>query len=418
MSALSAFSRDSDYDPSAMSVERARDYIARVLEPLTDFERVPIRSALGRVLARDIVSPIDVPGHDNSGFDGWAFRHADLAHTTLFKPVGKSFAGKPYLSPVGPGECVRIFTGAVMPPGCDTVAPQEKVQETDQGVVIGPDYKPGQNRRLAGEDLKAGAVALARGKLITPSALGLMASLGIAEIDVYRKLRVAFFSTGDELKTIGSPLGPGEIYDSNRYTLWGLITQAGCEPIDLGNFVDTPEAIRAAFERAASCADVIITSGGVSVGEADFIKPMLNELGEVLFWKIAMKPGRPLAYGRIGRAHFFGLPGNPVAVVVTFCQFVRGALAILQGRTDFSLPPTVQATLTNRIKKLPGRTEFQRGVLTRGAGGYEVRTTGDQGSGILSSMTQANCFIVLDAEVGNVEPGTKVEVQMFDGLFS
>lgn len=415
-SVLQAISCADDYDPNSMPVDRAREFIGRILTPVTDTERVAVRSALGRILARDIAAPFNVPGHDNSAMDGWAFRHADLATTKAFRRVGTSYAGKPWLGPVGVGECVRIFTGAVMPPGCDTVAPQEKVRETEAGVEIGPDYKPGQNRRFAGEDLKAGQVALAAGKLVTPSALGLIASLGIGEVEVYRKLRVAFFSTGDELRTIGSPLGPGEIYDSNRYTLWGLITRAGCEPIDLGNFVDTPEAIREAFERAAACADVIITSGGVSVGEADFVKQILDELGEVLFWKIAMKPGRPLACGKVGKAHFFGLPGNPVAVVVTFYQFVRAALATLQGRTDFAFPPTLKATLTNRVKKLPGRTEFQRGVLSAGPQGYEVRTTGDQGSGILSSMTEANCFIVLPTDTGNVEPGTIVDVQMFEGL--
>ncbi len=401
-----------------MPVDKARAYIESILAPISESERVPIRSALGRVLAADLHSPIMVPGHDNSAMDGWAFRHADLASTKAFRRVGTSYAGKPYLGPVGPGECVRIFTGAVMPADCDTVAPQEKVSETADGVLIGPDYKPGQNRRFAGEDLQRGQVALAGGSLITPAALGLIASLGIPEIDVFRKLRVAFFSTGDELKTIGSPLGPGEIYDSNRYTLYGLIERAGCQPIDLGNFIDTPEAIREAFSRASACADVIITSGGVSVGEADFIKQILDELGEVLFWKIAMKPGRPLAYGKVGQAHFFGLPGNPVAVAVTFYQFVRGALARLQGRRDYQLPPTFQARLANKIKKLPGRTEFQRGILSASPDGYEVRTTGDQGSGILSSMTQANCFVVLASEVGNLEPGSLVDVQMFEGLIA
>lgn len=332
------------------------------------------------------------------------------------KRVGTSFAGKPYLGTVGDHECVRIFTGAVMPEGCDTVAMQERVREDDAGIHIPNDLKAGQNRRFRGEDLKTGAIALKKGALFNAAALGLVASLGIGEVTVYRKLRVAFFSTGDELKGIGSQLGIGEIYDSNRYTIYGMLERAGCEPIDLGNFVDSPEAIRSAFLQAAACADVIITSGGVSVGEADFIKTMLAELGEVLFWKIAMKPGRPMAYGKVQNAHFFGLPGNPVAVMVTFYQFVRSALATLQGRTDYALPPMVKATLLNKVKKMPGRTEFQRGVLTMGTTGYEVKTTGDQGSGILSSMTQANCFVVLGTDVGGVEPGVTVDVQMFEGV--
>ena len=407
-----------DYDPNSMPVDKAREFINKVLTPISTTERVHIRAALGRVLAQDVVSPIDVPGHDNSAMDGWAYRHADLStgETTAMTRIGVSFAGKPYLSAVGKNECVRIFTGAVVPPGCDTIAMQERVIEDATGIHIPNDLKLGQNRRFRGEDLKAGAIALKRGVLISPAAVGLVASLGIGEIDVYRKLRVAFFSTGDELRGIGSTLGPGEIYDSNRYTIFSMLERAGCQPIDLGNFVDSPEAIRAGFQAAAANADVVITSGGVSVGEADFIKQMLNELGEVLFWKIAMKPGRPLAYGKIGGAHFFGLPGNPVAVMVTFYQFVRSALATLQGRTDYTLPPTVKAALTNRLKKMPGRTEFQRGVLTMGSSGYEVKTTGDQGSGILSSMTQANCFVVLGTDVGNVEAGTVVDVQMFDGV--
>ena len=407
-----------DYDPNSMPVDKARDFISKVLTPITTTERLHIRAALGRVIAQDIVSPLDVPGHDNSAMDGWAYRHADLVagDVTVMKRIGTSFAGKPYLGPVGKGECARIFTGAVMPAGCDTVAMQERVTEDDAGVHIPNDLKLGQNRRFRGEDLKTGALAVKCGSLVSPATVGLLASLGIGEVSVYRNLRVAFFSTGDELKSIGSTLGPGQIYDSNRYTIYSMLERAGCQPIDLGNFVDSPEAIRAGFQAASTNADVVITSGGVSVGEADFIKQMLDELGEVMFWKIAMKPGRPMAYGKIGGAHFFGLPGNPVAVMVTFYQFVRPALATLQGRSDYMLPPTVKATLVNKIKKMPGRTEFQRGVLTIGASGCEVRTTGDQGSGILSSMTQANCFVVLATDVGGVEPGAIVDVQMFEGV--
>jgi len=421
-----------DYDPNSMPVDKARAFISKFLAPITVTERLHIRAALGRVVAKDIISPIDVPGHDNSAMDGWAYRHVDILSAsadtasvrgepvepqhTIMKRVGTSYAGKPYLGPVGKGECVRIFTGAVMPADCDTVAMQERVTVDDAGVHLPNDLKAGQNRRFRGEDLKTGAIALPKGTLIGPAAVGLLASLGVAEVDVYRRLRVAFFSTGDELKTIGTPLGPGEIYDSNRYTIYGLLERAGCQPIDLGNFIDDPEAIRSAFAAASTQADVIITSGGVSVGEADFIKQMLNEMGEVLFWKIAMKPGRPMAVGKVGDAYFFGLPGNPVAVTVTFYQFVRAAIATLQGRTDYALPPTAKATLTNKVKKLPGRTEFQRGVLTMGSNGYEVRTTGDQGSGILSSMVQANCFVVLSTETGNVEPGSMVDVQMFEGV--
>jgi molybdopterin molybdotransferase len=280
-----------------------------------------------------------------------------------------------------------------------------------------PVAKKGTNTRSAGEDLRAGAIALKRGQLVRPAEIGMMASLGIGEVAVYRKLRVAFFSTGDELVAIGHPLGPGQIYDSNRYTIYGLLRRLGCEVLDMGVIRDTPEHVQRAFEQAAQAADVVITSGGVSVGEADYVRTILDRLGEVLFWKIAMKPGRPLAYGKIGNAHFFGLPGNPVAVMVTFYQFVREALLRLQGQTAISPLPRQRVVCASAIKKAPGRTEFQRGILSQDAlGEWSVRTTGEQGSGILSSMSQANCFIVLPVQQGNVAAGTVVEVQLLEGL--
>ncbi|MBK8687713.1 MAG: molybdopterin molybdotransferase MoeA [Betaproteobacteria bacterium] len=410
-----------DYDPNSMPVDRARALIRTFLTPVTTVERVALRAALGRVLAADVISPIDVPGHDNSAMDGYALRFADLAPAgeTLLRRVGESFAGKPAAASVGSGECVRIFTGAVMPAGADTVVMQERAGEDAQGVRIaaGAVTKAGQNRRFAGEDLKAGQAVFAAGQLVRPAELGMMASLGIGEVPVYRRLRVAFFSTGDELKSIGTPLATGEVYDSNRYTIYGMLQRLGCDVIDLGVVPDVPEALEAAFVSAAAAADVVITSGGVSVGEADFVKPLLGKLGEVLFWKIAMKPGRPLAYGRLGAAHFFGLPGNPVSVMVTFYQFVREALLVLQGQRDVGPLPTFKLPLAAPIRKAPGRTEFQRGVLSGDpANGYTVRTTGEQGSGVLSSMSQANCFIVLPTATGNVAAGELVDVQLLDGL--
>jgi molybdopterin molybdotransferase len=410
-----------DYDPDSMPVERARELIRRFLTPVTATERVHIRQALGRVLAADIVSPIDVPGHDNSAMDGWAVRFADLSsdRDTRLHRIGDSFAGKPFDGAVGPGQAVRIFTGGVMPRGADTVVMQERARETPGGVTVaaGAVSKAGQNRRFAGEDLKRGAVLFRDGQPLRPAEIGMMASLGINEIAVYRRLRVAFFSTGDELVSIGRPLAEGQIYDSNRYTIHGMLTRLSCEVIDMGVVRDEPEALERAFATAAESADVVINSGGVSVGEADFVKPLLDKLGEVLFWKIAMKPGRPLAYGRIGAAHFFGLPGNPVSVMVTFYQFVRDALRILMGQRDVAPLPTFPATLSVPIRKAPGRTEFQRGILSPAADGrWTVRTTGDQGSGILSSMSQANCFIVLGAECGNVDAGATVDVQPLEGL--
>ncbi len=408
-----------DYDPNSMPVSKAREYIRAVLEPVTTFERLHIRQALGRVLAADVISPVDVPGHDNSAMDGYAVRFADLkpdAEANL-KLIGTAFAGKPFDGKVSTGETVRIMTGAVIPQGADTVIMQERAKASGDNVSVTAVPKAGTNTRKAGEDLKKGEPALNKGQLVRPAELGLMASLGIGEVSVYRRLRVAFFSTGDELVSIGQPLGPGQIYDSNRYTLYGMLTRAGCELLDMGVIRDTPEAIEQAFAEASEAADVIITSGGVSVGEADYVKQILDRLGEVLFWKIAMKPGRPMAYGKIGGAHFFGLPGNPVAVMVTFYQFVRDALAVLQGQTTIKPLPTLKARCTAPIKKAPGRTEFQRGILSRSEDGeWTVKPTGDQGSGILSSMSQAHCFIVLPTETGRLDAGAIVEVQPLEGL--
>jgi len=411
-----------DYDPNSMPVEKARALIRQFLSPLSATERVHVRLALDRILAEDVTSPLAVPGHDNSAMDGWAVRFADLAanRETELARVGESFAGKPYAgAPLAAGQAVRIFTGGVMPAGADTVVVQERATETARGVRVaaGAVSKAGQNRRFAGEDVAAGQVVFRRGQPVRPAELGMLASLGIGEVTVFRRLRVAYFSTGDELRSVGTALAEGQIYDSNRYTLYGMLTRLGCEILDMGVIPDVPEALRTAFATAAANADVVLTSGGVSVGEADYVKRLLDEQGEVLFWKIAMKPGRPLAYGRIGNAHFFGLPGNPVAVMVTFYQFVRDALLVLQGRRDVVAVPTFKATLAAPIRKAPGRMEFQRGILAPAAdGGYEVRPTGDQGSGILSSMSQANCFIVLSTDTGNVAAGTLVDVQLFEGV--
>ena len=408
-----------DYDPNSMPVDKARAFIHQFLEPVSAVARVPVRSALGRVLAENVLSPVDVPAHRNSAMDGWAMRGADLqadAEATL-EEVGASFAGKPFMGVVKAGQCVRIMTGGVVPEGADTVVMQERAKASGRSITFAGGNKTGQNVREAGEDLKAGSVALRRGRIVRPAELGLIASLGIGEVAVYRTLRVAFFSTGDELKSIGTQLGEGEIYDSNRYTLHGMLTRLGCEVLDMGVIRDDPRALEKAFREAAASADVVITSGGVSVGEADFVKDMMAKLGEVVFWKIAMKPGRPLAYGKIGGAHFFGLPGNPVSVMVTFYQFARDALLKLMGADPVEPVPTFQAKCTAKLKKMPGRTEFQRGILSRGPdGSLSVRPTGEQGSGILKSMSDANCFIILGDKTGNVEPGAMVEVQLLEGI--
>ena len=407
-----------DYDPNSMPVAKAREFIHAFLAPVTGVARVPIRSALGRVLAEDVVSPVNVPAHINSAMDGWALRHQDLAAdpATALTEIGASFAGVPFDKPVRAGECVRIFTGGIVPEGCDAVVMQERATASGKSITFSPGVRPGQNVRFAGEDLKAGAVALARGRTVRPAELGLLASLGIGEIGVYRPLRVVFFSTGDELRSIGSTLGEGQIYDSNRYTLHGMLTRLGCEILDMGVIRDEPARLEQAFRDASAIGDVVISSGGVSVGEADFVKALLAKLGEVVFWKIAMKPGRPLAYGKIGNAHFFGLPGNPVSVMVTFYQFVREALLTLQGVDPLPVQPLLKATCTSAIRKAPGRTEFQRGVLYLEGGEFKVRTTGEQGSGILKSMSDANCFIMLHDHVGNVDAGATVDVQVLEGV--
>jgi len=416
---LHALSCADDYDPNSMPVVKARELIARFLQPVTATERLFLRAALGRVLAEDVVSPLNVPAHDNSAMDGYAVRLADLkgdGEATL-KVTGTAFAGAPFQGAVKAGECVRIMTGGVVPAGADTIVMQEHVKAAQDRVTIGPGHKKGQNLRRAGEDLMVGQIALKRGLPLRPAEIGLISSLGIGEVTVYRRLRVAFFSTGDELVSIGTQPKEGQIFDSNRYTLHGMLTRLGCEVLDMGVVRDDPKLLEKAFHDAAAAADVIITSGGVSVGEADFVKDLLNKLGEVVFWKIAMKPGRPLAYGKIGAAHFFGLPGNPVSVMVTFYQFVRDALLKLSGRDPVPPLPTFKVPCVSSLKKAPGRTEFQRGVLERDSHGtWSVRVTGEQGSGILRSMSEANCFIILPDAQGNVASGTLVEVQLMDGI--
>jgi molybdopterin molybdotransferase len=416
---LHAISCADDYDPNSMPVDKAREVIARFLSPVSTAERVHIRAALGRVLAADVISPLDVPAHDNSAMDGYAVRFADLradGEVTL-KVVGTAFAGAPFSGAMQAGECVRIMTGGVVPAGADTIVMQEHVQAKGDQVSMGGGHRKGQNLRRAGEDLKAGQAALKCGQVLRPAEIGLIASLGIPEVSVYRRLRVAFFSTGDELVSVGTQPAEGQIYDSNRYTIYGMLERLGCEVIDMGVVRDDPALLEQAFQEAAATADVVITSGGVSVGEADFVKVLLNKLGEVVFWKIAMKPGRPLAYGRIGKAHFFGLPGNPVSVMVTFYQFVRDALLKLSGRDPIAPLATFKVPCTSSLKKAPGRTEFQRGILSQDtAGNWSVRVTGEQGSGILRSMSEANCFIILPTDQGNVAPGALVDVQVMEGV--
>lgn len=402
-----------------LSVAEAQARILDGVTAVTETETLPVRAALGRVLAQDVSSPIDVPSHTNSAMDGYAVRAADLPAdgVTEFPVPGTSWAGRPWLTPIEPGQAVQIMTGGMMPEGADTVIMQEQVEREGNTVRIGTGHKPGQNVRAAGEDVTTGATVFTAGKRLTSADIGVLASLGFAEVSVYRRPRVAFFSTGDELRGVGEPLGPGEIYDSNRYTLFAMLKRLDVEINDLGVVRDRRELIEQAFREAAASADAIITSGGVSVGEADFVKETLEALGNMSFWKIAMKPGRPVTFGHIDNAVFFGLPGNPVSVMVTFFQFVRAALLKMSGEVNPQPVYTVFARTTTALRKRPGRYEFQRGVLQQSAPGeFTVRSAGAQGSGILRSMSEANCFIMLEPDQAGIEAGQPVLVQPFQNL--
>jgi molybdopterin molybdotransferase len=407
-----------DYDPDSLSADAALKKILGAISPIQGMEKVPLRAALDRVLAEDVHSDVDVPAHVNSAMDGYAVRSADLpkSGTRELQVAGTVYAGKPLPQAVAAGQCARIMTGGVLPAGTDTVVIQERAERHGDSIRIGADTKPGDNVRQAGEDIAKGDKILNKGTRLTPADLGLIASLGIGEVMVTRKPRVAFFSTGDELQSIGETLKDGNVYDSNRYTLHGMLARLGAEIIDMGVVRDVKEDLEKAFNEAASYADVVITSGGVSVGEADYVKEMLAKLGQVNFWKVAIKPGRPLAFGRLKSAWFFGLPGNPVSVMVTFYQFVQPAIHKLMCR-QYIEPFTTRALCQSKLKKRPGRVEYQRGILDKDDDGrLVVYKTGAQGSGILSSMSHANCFIILPMESEGVHPGAEVDVQPFFGL--
>ena len=382
-------------------------------------EEVGLFEAVGRVLAHDLLSPISVPPHDNSAMDGYAFDSAQLRVDVplTLQVVGTALAGKAWRGEVAAGQCVKIMTGAIMPAGLDTVVPQEFASMNGMEIAIPPGLlQAGDNRRMKGEDLQEGRPALSKGERLMPAAAGLVGSLGLKTVVVRRKLRVAYFSTGDEILSPGEALREGAVYDSNRFTVFGLLTRLGCEVIDMGVVRDEPALLEAAFAQAARRADAIITSGGVSVGEADYTRAMMKKLGDVAFWRIAMRPGRPMAVGRIGNAVLFGLPGNPVAVMVTFLTFVRPALLRMMG-SRAGPPPLLKARSQEAIRKKPGRTEYQRGIVnTAPDGSLQVRTTGNQGSGVLSSMVQANGLIVLHNAQGNVALGDEVDVMMFEGV--
>ncbi|HED35498.1 MAG TPA: molybdopterin molybdenumtransferase MoeA [Gammaproteobacteria bacterium] len=412
-----------EFDPGSLSFEQALERIQQSIHPIKGKKNVSIREAAGHILAQDITSPLNVPPFINSAMDGYAVKAEDLPQTgeQMLKVIGKSFAGAPFDGTLNTGEAVRIMTGAVVPEGADTVIMQEHAElinadKKTSSIKIGCGHRAKQNVRNPGDDFFAGDIIIKAGERLSPAKLGLLASVGITEFKVTRKPVVAFFSTGDELKGVGQTLEPGEIYDSNRYILFGMLQKMGVDSIDMGVVADIKEEIETTLKEAAKIADMVITSGGASVGEADFIKIILDEIGEVGFWKIAMKPGKPLAFGHINDTLFFGLPGNPVSAMATFYQFVQPCLGLLEGET-VSEPIRLQAKCMSKLKKRPGRKDFQRGIMSSDENAQLiVDTTGIQGSHMLSSMAKANCFIVLERDAGDVEVGDMVEVQPFNEL--
>lgn len=410
-----------DFEPGTLTVQQARDAILKAISPITETESMPVNLAVQRTLSEDICSELNIPGHTNSAVDGYALKGSELPEndTRQFTLTGSAMAGEPFTGNCLPGQCVRIMTGAVMPENTDTVIMQEHVRRDENSITIDASHKAGQNVRQAGEDIAIGDTVLTQGRVLTPADLGILASLGKADIEVIRKPVISFMSTGNELMEPRDNSGQnqhGHIYDSNRYTLSGMLERLNVTSVDLGIVRDDPGQLTRALNRAAEQSDVIITSGGVSVGEADYIKEILQASGEVHFWKIAMKPGRPLTFGRFNDTLFFGLPGNPVAVMVTFYQFVKPAIEYLaSGATQTSL--TLPARCESSIRKIPGRYEFVRGVFGQSADGQlTVHKTGQQGSGILTSMSEANCFILLDEDRANITPGEAVRIQPFDSL--
>ncbi len=404
-----------DDDPNALRVDIAAKRIDDAIKIIADDEKIPIRNAIGRVLKDNIVSPINVPPYTNSAMDGYAIRSSDIGtgHSQPLNVVGKILAGHSFAQNIQPGEAIRIMTGAPMPEGCDTVIMQEHVTQIGKQITFQGKYKPMQNVRQAGEDLQKGNIAVNQGKLLTPADIGLLASLGICEVDVLRKITVAFFSTGDELVPLGDQLDNGKIYDSNSYTLYCMLKRIGINVIDMGIIEDNKKTLGNALQIASETADVVITTGGVSVGEADYVKEILKSMGVINFWKIAMKPGRPLAFGKINQTLFFGLPGNPVSAMVGFYQLVRPALLKMSG-VENTNTLRVKARTSSRLNKSKGRMEFQRGHLYQEKDGWKVKTTGNQGSHMLSSIAQANCFIILPEESEIIQPNSIVEVQPFE----
>lgn len=408
----------SEYDPGSLSVEDALQRINESINPKSGKENLPLTETLNRILAENVCSPINVPPYTNSAMDGYAVNGDDLPKQgeKTFIKEGIVLAGAPLGHAISKNYCARIMTGGQMPTGTDTVIMQEHVHADGDNIVIDSRHSPGQNVRHAGEDIKVDDVVIKKGKRISAADIGVLASLGIGNSHVKPLLKIAIFSTGDELIPIGEKLKPGQIYDSNRYTLLAMLKRFGAEVIDYGVIKDNRVEIEKTLVDASNQADVLITTGGVSVGDADYVKEALEKIGSINFWKIAMKPGRPLAYGKIESCHFFGLPGNPVSTMVTFYQFVLPAIKKLQGETRTE-EMTLPLKCVTPIRKNVGRVEYQRGIMERDSNNeLVVRSTGGQGSHMLSSMAKANCFIILPVECNNIAAGEMVNVQPFAGI--
>jgi len=400
--------------PGLLPFEQALENMLEAITPINDIETLAVENVYNYVLAEDVHSPLNVPPHHNSAMDGYAFALASLENSDTLTLAGRSMAGEPFQGECQPGQCIRIMTGAKLPAGCDTVEMQENCRAEGDTVRFLESKKLGDHVRTAGEDIEQGEKVLSRGHRLTSVDVGILASLGIAEVKVYRKLTVALIATGDELKKPGQALTEGDIYESNSYVLAGMLQKLNVNIIDFGVIEDDFDAIKSAFEQADNQADAVISSGGVSVGDADYTKMVLDELGEINFWKVAMKPGKPFAFGQLPNSIFFGLPGNPVSAMVTFHQMAMPGLLKLQNSQAIERTE-VQVKTTTGLKKSPGRMDFQRGILSINVQGESVVTsTGSQGSGILSSLAKANCYIVLPSCQGKVAAGEMVTVQLFD----
>lgn len=396
-----------------LPIARAVKIINDTIVPISKYGLCTLDKALDRVIAKDIESPVNVPSFDNSAMDGFALKFSDLATNTRLVLVGKSFAGKPYTRAIKVGQCVGIMTGAEIPEGADTVVMKENTQADGDTILFTHKVSKGDAIRKAGGDIVKGAIVLPKGSRVSALNIGLMASLGYDQIPVFDQLKVAIFSTGDELQPPGEAPSKGKIYDSNRPMLVAMARRIGADVIDLGNIPDNKELIRAAFEKADKVAHCVITSGGVSVGEADFTKEVLSEYGEIDFWKLAIKPGKPLAFGRLDNSIFFGLPGNPVSAAVTFDQIAVPALDVLSGSSSYKALQ-INAKATSQFKKRPGRTDYQRATYSYSEQGeLLVKAADTQSSGVLSSFSKSNCYAVLESERGLVEKGEQVVIQPF-----